>query len=66
MITADDLSKRMQTVCANSGVSQKELADMTGLTKSQISLLWNGKVSNITSKTYFKVTQALNKIEGKV
>lgn len=65
MLTADDLSKRMQDVCANSGVSQTELADMAGLTKSQISLLWNGKVSNITSKTYFKVTQALNKIEGK-
>lgn len=65
MLTAEDLSKRMQDVCANNGVSQTELADMAGLTKSQISLLLNCKIQNITSKTYFKVTQALNKIEGK-
>lgn len=65
MLTSEGLSKHMQDVCANNGVSQTELAELAGLTKSHVSLLWNCKISNITSKTYFRITEALKKIEGR-
>lgn len=65
MLTNEELAKKMQEVCRKYGVSQTELAEMSNLTKSQISLLWHSKIPNITSKTFFKVSNALKSIENK-
>lgn len=65
MAIQDELVKKMQEVCYKHGVSQTELAKMTGIDNSRISLLWNGKIKNITSKTYFRIKEALKQIEGR-
>lgn len=58
----EELGSRLQQIRLNLNMSQKDVADLVGKGKEEISKIENGKA--ITLKSFLRILRALNKLEN--